>query len=249
MGRVVGVVALKGGVGKTTSVVSLAYSLVNEFGKRVLVVDGDFNGANLGLHVGVANPEFTLHDVLDNKCLVSEAVYDHEYGFSVIAGALEGGKVDSKVFKNKLSGIKKYFDYVLVDTSPSLGRDLANVMAGCDDLYCVVTPDYATLAGSLRAVEMAKQKGWNFTGIVLNMVGKKGYELSLAEIEEACDVKVVGTIRENDKFGRSLSEVKPIGMFKPYSGSSLSFNQVAAVMSDSDYRKPNIFVRVWKNLL
>ena len=56
MGKIIGVLSLKGGVGKTSSVVSLGAAL-SHFGKRVLLVDANFSTPNLGIHLDVVNPE------------------------------------------------------------------------------------------------------------------------------------------------------------------------------------------------
>ena len=60
--KVIGIISLKGGVGKTSSVANLGAALT-EFGKKVLVVDANFSAPNLGLHLGLTNPEIKLHDV------------------------------------------------------------------------------------------------------------------------------------------------------------------------------------------
>lgn len=67
MGKVIGVISIKGGVGKTTVVSNLGATLAYEFGKKVLVIDANFSAANLGLHLGIVDPEITIHDVLAGK--------------------------------------------------------------------------------------------------------------------------------------------------------------------------------------
>ena len=64
--KVFGIIALKGGVGKTTVVANLGAALAQEFHKRVLLVDANFTTPHLGLHVGMVRPSHTLHNVINN---------------------------------------------------------------------------------------------------------------------------------------------------------------------------------------
>ena len=56
-GTTIGVISIKGGVGKTTAVSNLGTVMANTFGKKVLLVDANFSAPNLGLHLGVVNPK------------------------------------------------------------------------------------------------------------------------------------------------------------------------------------------------
>ena len=63
MGESIGILSIKGGVGKTTTTVSLGAALAQQ-GKNVLLVDGNFSAPNLALHLGIVQPEISLYDVL-----------------------------------------------------------------------------------------------------------------------------------------------------------------------------------------
>ena len=73
MAKTIGVLSLKGGVGKTSAVVALGDALSN-FGKKVLLVDANFSAPNLGIHFNTIDPETTLHDVLSKKVNISQAI-------------------------------------------------------------------------------------------------------------------------------------------------------------------------------
>src|SRR3989338_2648336 len=95
--KVIGIISLKGGVGKTSSVANLGAALAG-FGKKVLVVDANFSG----LHLGLPNPESTLHDVLLNRASINEAIYEHGAGFHLIPGAYISRKVNHFGLKEKI---------------------------------------------------------------------------------------------------------------------------------------------------
>jgi len=51
MGKTIGIISIKGGVGKTTTVSALGAALANEFDKKVLLIDANFSAPNLALHL------------------------------------------------------------------------------------------------------------------------------------------------------------------------------------------------------
>ncbi|MCP4690239.1 MAG: AAA family ATPase, partial [Desulfobacterales bacterium] len=75
MAKTIGVLSLKGGVGKTSVVAALGAALANH-DKRVLLVDGNLSAPNLGLHLNVVDPEITLHHVLRRVANVSDAIHN-----------------------------------------------------------------------------------------------------------------------------------------------------------------------------
>jgi MinD-like ATPase involved in chromosome partitioning or flagellar assembly len=66
-GKVIGVVSVKGGVGKTTTVSNLGVILTREHKLSCVAVDGNISVPNLGLHLDMAAAENTLQDVIEKK--------------------------------------------------------------------------------------------------------------------------------------------------------------------------------------
>ena len=75
MVKTIGIVAIKGGVGKTSISASLAADLVNRLGKKVLLVDANYSAPNLGLHMDIVEPVKTIHDVLSGDADISHAIH------------------------------------------------------------------------------------------------------------------------------------------------------------------------------
>tara|TARA_Y100000034_G_scaffold127798_1_gene181279 strand:- start:1949 stop:2296 length:348 start_codon:yes stop_codon:yes gene_type:complete len=115
MTKTVGVIAIKGGVGKTTTTVNIGASLANDFGKKVLIVDGNYSAPNLGLHIGVVKPKKTLHDVLSGKLPIKNAIHTHDEGFDYLPSNLIHKKIDVYKLKQKLSEVRNDYDVILVD--------------------------------------------------------------------------------------------------------------------------------------
>jgi len=157
-GKIIGIISLKGGVGKTTTVANLGAALAKEFNKKVLVIDANFSAPNLALHLGLVNPETTIHDVLLDKADIAQSIYEHEEGFHLIPAAYMSRKINPFKLKQKISCLKEYYDFILIDSSPNLNEEMLATMIASDGLFVVTSPDYPTLTTTLRAVKLAKRK-------------------------------------------------------------------------------------------
>jgi MinD-like ATPase involved in chromosome partitioning or flagellar assembly len=76
MSKTIGVISIKGGVGKTTVSSAIASGLVNHYGKKVLLVDANYSAPNLGLHMDIVEPVKTIHDVLAGKSRTIGAIHN-----------------------------------------------------------------------------------------------------------------------------------------------------------------------------
>ncbi|MEM4271625.1 MAG: AAA family ATPase [Candidatus Pacearchaeota archaeon] len=217
MVRTIGLIAIKGGVGKTTLSASLAADLANRLGKKVLLVDANYSAPNLGLHMDIIEPVKTIHDVLAGKAQMLSAIHKR-YGVDVIPGSYfyEKGLNPLKL-KSRIDLIKKDYDFVIIDSSPSLNDELLSAMIASDNLFVITTPDYPTLSCSLRAAKTAKQKGKPVTGIIINKIREPKYELHLEEIEKALEIPVVAKIPDDKTNVKALFTRIPVTLFNPKS--------------------------------
>ena len=237
MGKAIGIVSLKGGVGKTSTVVSLGAALA-EFGKKVLLVDANFSAPNLGLHLNIVDPEKSLFDVIDRSANFKDAIYDVNNLFHVLPAHLfNNKKINPFDLKKMLKTIKNKYDVILIDSSPSLNEETMAAMLASDELLVVTTPDYVTLATTIKAVEDAKNSGVNVKGLILNKVRNKSFELSLKEIEEAAGVPVLAVIPDDVNVLRAQAEFLPATIHKPNSKRSIEFKKLAACMTGEKYNE------------
>ena len=247
MGKTIGIVSLKGGVGKTSSVVALGDAL-SGFGKKVLLVDANFSAPNLGIHLNVINPENTLHEVLRGESNASRAIVSLE-NFDVLPSKVFNNfEISPLKLKNKLSGLKNKYDVVLIDSSPALNEETLAAMLASDELFVVATPDYPTMAMTLKAIKLAKQRGVQINGLILNKVYNKGFELSLDEIEEAAEMPVMAVIPHDVNVLKALSKFVPSTTHKPKSEGSQEYKRLAATLLGEKYKpvKMKNFFR-WAN--
>ena len=158
LSKAIGVISIKGGVGKTSTTANLGTALSQEFGQHVLLLDANYSAPNLGIHFGVTNPEVNLHDVLRNKVDVGDAIHEYEDNLHLVPGSLLNDKVNPYKLRQIVKHLKKYYDYVLLDSSPNLNDEIKSVMLAADELIVVTSPDYPTLSTTMHAVKVAREK-------------------------------------------------------------------------------------------
>lgn len=244
MGKVIGIISLKGGVGKTTSVCSLGGALANEFGKKVLVVDANYSVPNVGLHIGCVKPEKTIHDVLLDHMTMESAVYNSNHGFSVVLGSLLGKDVNPLRLKEKIAQVKDKYDFVLLDSSPALNNEILSVMMASDELFVVTTPDYPTLSCTLKAVKIAKNKGTPITGLILNKIRKEDYEITLEEIEKAAGCNVLAALPDETDVLRALANTTPSTIINSKNDSTIEYKKLAAALLGHNYQDTRLKSRI-----
>ena len=153
MSRTIGIISIKGGVGKTTVASSLATDLANHHKQNVLLVDGNFSAPNLGLHMDIVEPKKTIHHVLDKKAKIQSAIHN-KFGVDVIPGSYTfQGNLNVLKLKDRIKKLNSSYDFIIIDSSPTLNEEILSTMLASDNLFVVSTPDYPTLSCSLRAAK------------------------------------------------------------------------------------------------
>src|SRR3989338_750086 len=224
--KVIGILSIKGGVGKTSCTANIGASIAHHFGKKVLLIDTNYSAPNLGFHVGLLEPETTIHDVLSDKANIEEAIHPISDNFDVIVADLVGKEIQPFKLKKKIKAVKHKYDYIILDSSPNLNHEMLSTMLASDELYVVTSPDYPTLSTTMRAVKLAKEKNAEIKGLILNRVHGKKFELSIEDIEDAAGVPVVSVLPEDIKVLESLASTTPVSMNSPKAKSSIEFKRL-----------------------
>lgn len=176
MGKVILVGATKGGVGKSVSSFNLAYSLAS-MGKKVLAVDFD-SQANLTTCFGVEDPAaipvtigHLMMAQIDDKAMPDASEYImSRNGVDFIPSSMVLSAVDAKLrlemgaermLANILEPLKDRYDYMILDTCPSLGALTINALAAADGVVITVNPQLLAMVGLqefLRAIKKIKSR-------------------------------------------------------------------------------------------
>ena len=141
MGEIVTISNQKGGVGKTTTTINLAASLVRSR-QRVLLVDLDPQGnATVGSGVDRGAFEVGTYDLLVGDIVITEGILSTEPGFDLMPadGDLAGALVElvemparERILSDALLECRHLYDYILIDCPPSLSLLTLNALVAAD---------------------------------------------------------------------------------------------------------------------
>ena len=157
MGRVISFANQKGGVAKTTTTLNLGVAL-SEQGLKVLLVDLDPQG-NLTMSQGL-NPdtiERSMFDVLVHRLPIGEVIHHVEVDLAVSSIDLAGAELAlssmigrERALEKALAPVRDTYDYVLIDTPPSLGLLTINALVASNGVIVPVQCEYLSLRGLVQ---------------------------------------------------------------------------------------------------
>jgi len=157
LGQVIALANQKGGVAKTTTTLNLAVAF-KELGHEVLVVDLDPQG-NLTMSQGM-NPddvERSMFDVLVHSLPIEEVIVRAEVDIAVSSIDLAGAELAlssmigrERALQKALLPVRSRYDYILIDTPPSLGLLTINALTAADNVIVPVQCEYLSLRGLVQ---------------------------------------------------------------------------------------------------
>lgn len=254
MGKIYMIGAMKGGVGKSVSVFNLAYSLQKR-GKRVLAVDFDPQ-ANLTTCFGAEDVDVAVGDlmmaVIEDEELPEREEYIWERnGVDFIPSSIQLSAVEAKlrlemgtekmlatILATILEPLKGDYDYILIDTSPSLGALNINAMAAADEVIVTVNPQLLAMMGlqdflkSVKKIKSRLNEKLNVAGILLTMCDAR--TILCKTITEQVAETFQGQIRifeskipNTVKVGESVYYSEPLIEYAPDSNACRAYNKLA----------------------
>jgi chromosome partitioning protein len=245
VGEVIACANQKGGVGKTTTVVSLAAYLAMD-GRRVLVVDMDPQGnATSGVGVDRDRLDASVYDVLlaDVEPLTAIVPTSIE-NLSLLPSdrSLAGAEVElvpvtgrERRLKRELDGLIEVFDFILLDCPPSLGLLTVNSLTAAQSVLIPLQCEYYALEGLadvLKTIELVKASAnpdLKVDGIVLTMYSPNNLANQVAdEIRRTFADQVFKTIiPRNVRLSEAPSHGKPILLYDVGSKGCQSYLELA----------------------
>ncbi len=157
MGRVISFANQKGGVAKTTTTLNLGVALAEQ-NLRVLLCDLDPQG-NLTMSQGL-NPdtmERSIFDVLVHRLPIQEIIHHIEVDLAVSSIDLAGAELAlssmigrERALEKALAPVRDSYDYVLIDTPPSLGLLTINALVASNGVIVPVQCEYLSLRGLVQ---------------------------------------------------------------------------------------------------
>jgi chromosome partitioning protein len=152
--RKIAIVGFKGGIGKTTTCVSLGAALALK-GRRVLLIDTDTQ-ANLSIALGIGDVRASLAEILMRKVKAEDCILHARENLDLLPSSLGLFKAQQRmvlemareeIFRELFAGIGGY-DYQLVDCAPSVSLLTVNAVAYVDEVFIPVSMEMLALAGA-----------------------------------------------------------------------------------------------------
>lgn len=177
-GKTISVFGTKGGTGKSTVSVNLATAL-QEKGKDVVLIDLDLQFGDVGIFMNVPRFE-TISDLVKegsfSRSSIKRYLYKHNTGVSILC-APASPELAEIVKPEHISMIadvlKKEFDYIIFDMSPTIDEFVLHALDISDSIYFVTNPEISTLKNTKVCLDVLKTLGhFDKVKMVLNKDGE-----------------------------------------------------------------------------
>ena len=246
MSKIIAIANQKGGVGKTTTCVSLS-SFLAAMGKKTLVVDIDPQGnATSAFGIEKRTLKRTVYNVLTGECDVQDATTATTLpGLDILPATIDlaGAEIElvsmsgrDKALSKQLLGQKNLYDYIFIDCPPSLALLTVNALSSADSVLTPMQGEFFALEGLgqlMNTINLVK-KHYNpkleIEGVVLTMFDNRSNlsRMVANEIKKFFATKVYSTlIPRSIRFGEAPSYGLPILQFDPTGKGSLAYKSLA----------------------
>ncbi|MDR3123694.1 MAG: AAA family ATPase [Treponema sp.] len=244
MGRAYVFVNQKGGVGKTTSAISIGAYLA-ELGKSTLLVDFDAQ-ANLSSGVGAATRKPGVYELISGAASVDEVIRPTEIpnlfvipaSIDLSGAAVELIEQDDRDFflRKALEPARDRYDFILIDCPPSLGVLTINGMVAADAALIPMQCEYFALEGltlllqTIRRIQKRLNPGLEIGGLFFTMYDSRTRlaQEVVSQVSAYFKQKVFATIiPRNVRLSEAPSHGLPISRYDPHSSGGRAYKSLA----------------------
>lgn len=234
----------KGGTGKTTSALCLAYGLT-ERGKKVLLIDGDPQSNATAATVGVVDGK-NLYDVLQGNARgIKDTLKTVRLGLDVTSVGLSATDADftltqlgrEYLLRDALKDIRRDYDYCIIDTPPSLGILTMNALTAADSVLIPCELDnfalqgLVQLSGFIRNIQRYSNAKLKVLGLIITKYNQRA-QLSkalmpvLSQVTESLHIPVICDIPASADLAKSRTVRASIYEYAPKSRAAVHYEEL-----------------------
>ena len=221
MGKIIAVASGKGGTGKTTVVAALS-SCLAVLGHKTLCIDFDEQLKNLDL--ALCMTDFAVKDFMDviegqNDLMAacSESPIIQNLFFLSAPAISIPEETGPAAFKKMFAGMRKNFDYCLIDCPAGIGRGFRLAHTGVDMSIIVTTGDTPSIRDANRTATAVRDMGIENIRLIVNRLQPKNLKKIRTNIDDVIDtigVQLLGLISEDKNILYALHENTPLILYK-----------------------------------
>jgi len=218
MSKILTIVSAKGGVGKTTVAVNVTAAL-NNFGRNVILVEGNPSKPNVSLHLGTFRSK--QHQTI---------VY-HPSNIPFVSAPLMNthmAKEQYDRFKKTIQKLKHQCELVVLDAGSGFDQDFTACLEISDAAIIVTTPDLPAVIDSLKTKYELEKRKIPILGVIVNKYENESYEVSQENIYAILEQPILGVVPYERAIKQSLYKQKPIVQVQPENKATMVFKQLAA---------------------
>ncbi len=247
--RVFAISSGKGGVGKTTLAVNLAY-LFAEAGKKVLIFDGDLGLANVDILLGLI-PRYHIGDVLEGRCRLEEILLEGPAGLLVLPASSGFASLTHLSEAQKLHLLGEFeeltagLDWVFFDTPAGISENVLYFNLASQERLLICTPEPTALTDVYALIKVLYRRyGVKRFHLVVNWVRRPNQALEIYRQLLRVIERFLGSISLNFlggiPFDRQVSEAvkaqRLLLSLYPEASASRAIRKIAADLSEVDIR-------------
>ncbi|MFR0737039.1 MAG: AAA family ATPase [Oscillospiraceae bacterium] len=230
MSKIIAVTSGKGGTGKSSICSELGFALAKQ-GHRTLIIELDFGLRCLDIMLGVKNDiKYDLGNVLKGECDIYQATTQVKIAtnLSIVCAPEDPfARVDAETIKNICQEMRKYYEYIIVDTSAGTNASVFDVVEQSDLILINTTPDPVCVRDARTMSDEFYKRGNKKQRLIINKVNpdlfKADLVVDLDEIIDTVGVQLIGVIPDDDAVIIATSKGEPLP------SSSLAFKAFDAI--------------------
>ncbi len=218
MSKTIVVTSGKGGVGKSTVSVNIAYKL-SDLGYRVCLIDADFGLKNLDVMLGLENRVvFDLKDVIHNRCHLKQVLVKDKRKDSLYllpaCKSMSFDELNTDYMIKMMEILKDDFDYILIDSPAGVEKGFQYATGLSKEAIIVVTLDIASLRDADRVIGLLTKQGIYDIKMIVNKYNEndivKRRCLSLKDAYDILSIPLLGIVFDDHDVLEANNRGKPI---------------------------------------